>query len=218
MGVSGQNKCLWQTTTLSFDDVLFALEQLLSQQQSILPTDCSRTRVVIDANIIGYKYTHTRSPLTPDGAVQEIAKAFSRRRIDVHIICNHPTNCHHSKQASCQQRAKTEKQQIQLIAQRNRLQQLLYNPDDSVEHGSEINNLQKKISRLENAVKQEQLPPDFAHRCKAFVKSFDFQEKGKITFEIAPFQADPCLAKCVIDREADFIISNDSDFAMFQTP
>jgi hypothetical protein len=38
--------------------------------------------------------------------------------------------------------------------------------------------------------------------------------KGNISFFEAPLQADPCLAKMIVDKNADMIILDISDFSM----
>lgn len=80
-----------------------------------------------------------------------------------------------------------------------------------------IDDLQKKIRGLENSLKRK-LPPDFIQKLKSFVATYNLEGKGDISIEVAPTQADPCLAKLAIDFKIDAIISGDSDFAMYVGP
>ena len=201
MGVSGQDsKVSWQTTDLPFKMAIFVIEQLVGRvgQQH-------RTRGIINANLVGYKHTHNRSPFAPDGAVGQVARAFSEELIDMHIICDHPTKRDSSKRASCQQQAAAEKRELQLIISRNELQLLLNTSDDSAEHAAKISNSQKKIVGLENALKRQQLPSAFVDKCSKFVSGYNSYGKGKVTFEVAPTQADPCVAKMAVDGDVDFL-------------
>ena len=172
----------------------------------------------IDANLLGYKYVHDRSPFAPDSAVAHVAQAFSDSLVDIHIICDHPTERHPSKRASCQRRANREKRAIQLITTRAHLQSLLNEQDASSEHATKINDAQKKLRSLENALKRQELPADFSQRLEEFVGSFESENKGNITMEVAPTQADPCLAKMAVNGDVDFFISGDSDFAVYVGP
>jgi hypothetical protein len=64
------------------------------------PRPCQRRRRLkgaIHANLLGYKCIHDSSPFEPDGAVIQVARAFSESLIDIQIICDHPTECHPSK-------------------------------------------------------------------------------------------------------------------------
>jgi hypothetical protein len=109
------------------------------------------TKVGIDANLLGYKYVHDRSSFTPDGAVAHVARAFSDSRVDVHIVCDNPTERHPSKRATCDRQAEAEKRGIELIIARAQLQSLLNVQDDSSQRVTDINARQKRIRSLENA-------------------------------------------------------------------
>jgi len=95
---------------------------------------------------------------------------------------------------------------------------VLNNPDDSSQQAQKIEDMQKKIRGLENTLKRRQLPPDFSQSCRAFVSGYNSDKKGKIMMESALTQADPCAAKMAVDGDADFIISGDSDFAVYVGP
>lgn len=138
----------------------------------------------------------------------------------MHILCDHPTERHPAKRASCQRRAVSEKNEIELVVKRNELQSLLNTPDDTIEHGTKIAATQKKIVTLENALKRERLPADFSEKCGAFVSGHykNSDGKGALTFEVAPLQADPCVAKMAINRDVDFVVSGDSDYIVYVGP
>jgi hypothetical protein len=66
MGIAGQNNCTWQTGHLSFDIVMFLLEQIASsvqhnnsiaakdqEHQQEQPQHC--LKIGIDASLIGFK-------------------------------------------------------------------------------------------------------------------------------------------------------------------
>jgi hypothetical protein len=55
MGVAQQNKCTWQTGQLPFHDVIYVIEQLAASSPH--RRDRPRTKGVIDANLLGFKYT-----------------------------------------------------------------------------------------------------------------------------------------------------------------
>jgi hypothetical protein len=101
---------------------------------------------------------------------------------------------------------------------RAHLQLLLNNGDGSSEHASKVSSLQKKICMIENFLNRQRLSPDFSRRLEEFVEEYDSENKGEITFEVAPMQADQCVAGMLVTGDVDFIISGDSDFAMYVGP
>ena len=130
MAISGQDKCSWQTKHLPFEIVMFLLEQITSFVHSATNTreDNSHKqqqqqrqwlKVRINANLLGYEYIHDWSSFEPDVVIECIAQAFSDRFVDVHIVYDHPTNCHPSKQATCEYQANAEKWEIKLIVARS---------------------------------------------------------------------------------------------------
>ena len=104
---------------------------------------------VIDPSLVGYKHTHRESSFQPNEAVTQVARAFSDELIDMHIVCDHPTERNPSKRASCGSRANIEKCAIELIIRRSELQSLLNTHDDSSEHATKIDATQKRIVKLE---------------------------------------------------------------------
>jgi hypothetical protein len=100
MGIAGQDKATWQTGDLPFKLLIPLLEQLatLSHNNDNDPQQPRRRlKGAIDANLFAYKYIHDRSSFEPDGAVIHVARAFSESFIDMHIVCDHPTERHPSK-------------------------------------------------------------------------------------------------------------------------
>jgi hypothetical protein len=221
MGVAGHDKATWQTGDLSFEIVILLLEQLvaiLAHDNANVPQEPRRRlKVAIDANLLAHKYLHDRSPFQPDGAVINVARAFSESLIDVHIVCDHPTERHPSKRASCQRRAQYEKKKIQVITARAKLQSML-GGSGNVENATTICEAQKKIKSLESAVKRQQLPSCFSSKLEDFVSTFSPGEEGVISFEKALTQADPTIARMALTGEIDFTISGDSDFSMYIGP
>ena len=227
MGISSQDKCSWQTKCLSFNLVVFLLEQIASfaRRSNLRDIDEEgqqqrserRLKVAIDANLVGYKYVHDRSAFEPDGAVAHIAKAFADRHIDVVVFCDHPTERHPSKRASCKRQAEKERQQIDLLIARTQLHSLLSVQSDSADHTTSIHKLQKRIRKLENALKRR-LPSNFCEKLQDFIAGYDSEGKGDISIKVAPTQADPCLAQLAVAGEIDAIISGDSDFCVYVGP
>ena len=220
MAVGGQANTSWQSVRLPFNLVTFLLEQYFGQS-CIQPQQQPRQRRLkggIDANLVGYKHIHDRSPFAPDAAVGLVAETFSAALFDMHITADHPTKRHPSKRASCDRRAKREKTAIRLIITRAHLQSLLNVQDTSSEHADKINEAQKKLRGTENSLKRQQLPDDFSQRLQEFSGTFEPENRGSITMEVAPTQADPCLAKMAVDGEIDFIVSGDSDFSVYIGP
>ena len=147
MGIGGQEKALWQTGIIAFETVTFLLEQLATARTARQPQQLPRTRRLkgaIDANLVGFKYVHDRSPFASDGAVAQMARTFSEALIDIHIICDNPTVRHPSKRASCQRRAKAQKDKIELVLARSLLQSLLNQPVDTAEYAIDVDKAQKK--------------------------------------------------------------------------
>ena len=95
------------------------------------------------------------------------------------------------------------KKRIQLVTARAQLQLLLNENDASAEHATKINDAQKKLRSLENTLKRGQLPPDFSQRLEKFVQGYVSGDKGNITIEVAPTQADPCIAKMAVQGDVD---------------
>jgi hypothetical protein len=55
---------------------------------------------------------------------------------------------------------------------------------------------------------------DFADNLHMSVDEYPPEGKGDMPFFEAPTQADPCLAKMMVDEKADAIILDDFDFSM----
>ena len=75
----------------------------------------------------------------------------------------------------------------------------------------------KKLKTAENAMSKV-FPSNFADALDVAIQSYQ-QELGDstcgVTFKVAPTQADPCIAKLVVDGTADALVSNDGDFHMY---
>jgi len=131
MGTSGQDSASWQTGHLSFESVVSLLEQMkitanhqlaVTQQQQA--TARRRLKFGIDVSLVGFKYVHDKSSLEPDGAVMRIAAALSLQHIDAVIVLDGEDR-HCSKRATCERKAKAEKDSIKLLVARTLLQSLL---------------------------------------------------------------------------------------------
>lgn len=179
-------------------------------------TSRQRLKVCIDSNVVAYKHAGGRSSFHPSDAVFTIAKALSEKHVDVVSLADHETRRHPSKRATCERKADAVKAEIQLTVARSNLQTLLSTQDaeSPSEHANSIDKAQRRIVTLENKLKR-QLPPDFTQKLAHMIAKYDPQGKGDLSYITAPTQADPCLAKMIIDREADALITSDSDLPMY---
>ena len=135
--------------------------------------------------------------LEPDAAVFRIAQAFSSVYVDVKIVCDHPSKRHPSKRATCKRKGDAEKGDIKLVIARAVLHSLMTNGQDdgsSSERAASIHDKQKEIRSLEKTSKRR-LPSDFTTKLEKSIAGFNSEGKGEIEMEIAPTQADPCLAQ-----------------------
>ena len=182
-------------------------------------TSRQRLKVCIDANVVAYTHAGDRSSFHPADAVFTIAKALSEKHVDVLSLADHESRRHPSKRATCQRKADAAKAEIQLTIARSNLQTLLSAQDveSPSEHAKNIDKAQRRVVSLENKIKR-QLPPDFTQKLRDMISEYEPQGKGDLSYETAPTQADPCLAKLIIDREADALVTNDSDLPMYIGP
>ena len=232
MGLSSPHYLLWKTVQLPFDMALQVVQNVSSktrEQKLREMTDADdditinaatrpsrqRLKVVMDANLVGYKHLGNRSPFEPHTAVFHIAAAASDKLVDVEIGVDGPSR-HPSKRATCKRKADEAKASIELTIARASLQTLLSSQEveSEAKHAEDIKNAQSRIVSLENQLKRR-FPPDFADKLQGNSDQYSPEGKGEISFFVAPTQADPCLAKIMVDENADAIISDDSDFAMY---
>ena len=181
MAIAGQDKITWRSRDLAFDLIVFLLQILFDRRRSKLPGDRRRPKVAIDANLVAYKHVGRKSPVMPDAAVAIIARSFSEKGIDVVIYCDHPTERHPSKRASCDRQSKREKAGIKLIKARMELRSVLSTQHLEEKDADSVDNLQKKIRSLEN-VQNRALPADFIEKVKGFVDNYNVEGGGNITF------------------------------------
>ena len=143
-------------------------------------------KVGIDANLLGYKYVHDPTLFEPDGTLTHIAQAFSDSLVDVLIVCDHLTEHHSLKWATCEHQAEAENEQFNLW-----LPGLNYSLC-WISKTTPANAMQKCICSLENASKQR-LPPNISKKLEAFIAGFNSEGKGDVKINIAPTQADPVV-------------------------
>ena len=93
MGVQSQGVLLFKSKEISFDDIIYLLEQHHAERKRATPQLTLRVRpkVTIDASLIAYKFLGTT--LHPSDGVFIISTALANRNIDVliigRIICSH---------------------------------------------------------------------------------------------------------------------------------
>lgn len=208
MGVQNQGALLFKSKEILFDDIVYLLEQLHAERKRATPSLTLRVRpkVTIDASLIAYKFLG--NSLHPSDGVFIISAALASRNIDVLIISDPPMR-HHSKRAHHQRVGKRESTKLRLMLSRIELSR----SGDDVE---KMNTISNEIQKLEKAESRTSLPADFGTRLHKLHQEYNHQaEKGEITMETAPFQADPSIADVAIRGGCEAIISGDSDFAMY---
>ena len=172
----------------------------------------TRPRVVIDANLIGYSFIS--KGIGPVKAVYVVAEEFAKDGIDVSIVCDNKDR-HHSKRATCLRKGERERAKIKVVYERAELSQLLRAPNsETPDIITRTKQLQRSVNTLENKVANV-FPSSFIGNLQSIVNKHDAKENGSISLHIAPYQADPDIARRVIWKEADAIISGDSDFPMY---
>ena len=141
MGIWGQSTMLWQSSEVTFDNLVFLVEQRLSERQRSNLTARLRSKVIVDASLLGYKVLGGSIGVHASDYVFGIFTALAKRNIDVLIICE--VKRHHSKRASQQQIAAKEHNSIELIKCRLEL--------SCSEDTSETERLSERIQRLEKS-------------------------------------------------------------------
>jgi hypothetical protein len=215
MGIQSQNDLLWKSSPVALDDIVYLLEERHGERRRSNPpsTERARPKVSIDASLVAYKYLNTA--LDPWDGVWIISTALADRNIDVHVICDPPIR-HHSKRAHQQRVGKKAKSSLRLMVYRMELASLRNDPkNDDADMAAKIS---EKIRSLEKAECRALLPPDFVARLQDKVRTYESQGYGDITIEVAPYQADPCIADLAIRGGCEAIVSGDSDFPMYVGP
>ena len=222
MGLSGTKIFAWKTVKIPFDVALSSVETMIhssksalkgganadqavantaSADQAVTNTSCT---VAIDANLIAYKYVTDGSSISPVGAVLIIARAFIQRGWNVIIVCDNPLKRHASKRATIQRVSKQKKATIQAQILRFELHSIQA-MNDSTEKATQLEATMKKLTTAENTMSRI-FPPAFSDTLDISIQNYK-QELGKdaskVTFKVAPTQADPCIAKLVVDGSAD---------------
>jgi hypothetical protein len=217
MGINQQHSCLWRSIKLDIRLVYYAIEQNFRKQKEVDKTILrERPQVVIDANPIGYPFI--LRGIGPSKAVFVIAKEFAREGIDVLIVCDNENNRHHSKRATMKRKGERARARLELGDDRRKLTSMLRSDDsDTAGNLIERDKLIKSIRSNENDTSKV-LPPNFIVNIQRLVSEYDCENKGKITVEETPFQADPDIARRIICGDADCIVSGDSDYQMYIGP
>ena len=232
MGITGQGSCLYKSVELKSTDIYHVVHQQYKlnnntsttttnnnnySNPTTMTTTTTRTRtrprVVIDANPVGYPFIS--KAVGPARAVVSIAKEFVEAGIDVIIVCDNQNKRHHSKRATIQRRGVIERGKIQLVEKRIILSNLLRSSTSSSPDSlKNIKTIQREIKKLEKGTGQI-LPTDFVEQIQQQVQHYESNRTSKsIIVVIAPFQADPEVARRVICGDADCIVSIDSDYQM----
>jgi hypothetical protein len=108
-----------------------------------------------------------------------------------------------------------KKESIKLLETKDRLQSLLSNRRDEASP-ADVQTRSTNYKEQFVEVLSRQFPSDFTQKLKKLLTTTRRKnDRGKITMEVAPTQAHPCVANLAMDGDADAIISGDSDFSMF---
>ena len=206
MGIQGQGSLLFKSAEIEFNNIVYLIEQRHAERRS--STSRVRPKVTMDASLIGYKFLGTN--LHPSNGVHLIATALAIRNIDVLIVCDPPTR-HHSKRAHQQRVGKKETERLKLMLLRIELSSV----GDDAEKIRYITNAIRKLEKMES---RSFLPENFIPRLEQLVSAYKSGEKGEITVETSPFQADPSIADIALRGGCEAIFSGDSDFAMYVGP
>ena len=223
MGISGTKNMFWKTTTITFDAAISTIASMIDTSSnsaldaSIASGEAAVAKreaytVAVDANLIAYKYIGDGSSISPVGSVLKITRAFNDKGFDVIVVSDNPTKRHHSKRATIQRVSKQKKATIQAKIKRHELHSIQAG-NDSAEKASQLQATMKKLSAAENAM-SKMFPPNFADALQIAIENYK-QEMGfgenssKVTYKVAPTQADPCVAKLVVDGAVDTLVSND---------
>ena len=89
--------------------------------------------------------------------------------------------------------------------------------DDTPERETQLSATRKKLTKAENA-SSKKFPHNFVDELQLSIEEYKQklgESASKVTFKVAPTQADPCIAKLVVDGAADALVSNDGDFHMY---
>lgn len=229
MGLQSPHQILWKTVKIPIDLALLVIQNVMSSERArkieenaasdpSTPEQAQRPRpkIGMDANLVAYKHLGGRTGFSPVESVMHIAETLSEKHYNVVIGADHPTNRHPSKRATCKQRADDQKNGIRLAISRADLQLVLSEKDieSEAQHAKDVKDAQSRIEKLERQVARR-FPPEFAANMTKEVNEYNPEGKGEVSSFIAPTQADPCLAKMVVDGDLDAIISDDSDFSMY---
>ena len=131
------------------------------------------------------------------------------------VVADHPKKRHPSKRATFQRVGNKKKATINAKIWRFEVHSTQA-MNDTPEKVSQLKAAIKKLSSAENAM-SKMVPPQFADALQLSIETYkqELGESGsKVTLIVAPTQADPCVAKLVVDGDADAFVSNDGDFHM----
>ena len=156
----------------------------------------------IDANALGFKRLQQCV-----GHVSSAAEHLSHEDMDVHVFCDNEMNRHFSKLDHYKRCVDRDKLYLKLIELRSEMARIC-------REGGETKETAEKIQQTEKTLRNK-LPISFVSDLKESLRRSDALG---VTVTVAPYQADPCIAREALDADIDLILTTDSDFQMFIGP
>ena len=148
--------------------------------------------------------------------VEFIASAFSSNGVGVLVCADHPTQRHDTKRESIRRTCEKERIAAPLLEKRTKLSSLLQNSKTSRVESRDA--LSKEARSLEHKVRRSLLESFVDYLTSMMCSKTHEKDQDSnfmhVVLKIASNQADPNIAKCVVDGEANAVMSGDSDFSM----
>ena len=183
--------------------------------------------VAIDMNWIAHAKSKTVAPDKLVEACMDVLITFAKCGFEVYPVFDPPddnTNRHHSKRATIYRRAKIEKNNIDIVSSRYQLNQLTQEIIQKKQLGESTNELEEKKKNVASIAKKKEitklLPHNFIEESQSFIErtrlnvpnSNDGVVKNVI---VGKFQADPTVAKLVLNGTCHILVCDDFDYGMY---
>jgi len=220
MGILHQKKLLYVSQELQFTHVVAILRELAEDRRKEFAARCGPTdrdgsqsapspSIIIDANQMGMKMLNM--PGSPMLRIIAFAQKFAKEGIDV-VIAADGTMRMHTKRASIQRAGNRECARITALTSK---QELAIHLQSNNINNEKIAELQKIVTKTESSA-NNMLPDDFIDVLREEVDCLKTQSLGgDVMLKIAQYQADPMIARIILEGKADAVVSNDSDYAVY---
>jgi len=165
--------------------------------------------IVIDANQMGMKMLKMPGSLMMQ--IIAFTQKFAKEGIDVIIAADRNSRMH-TKHASIKRAADREHARIMALISKQDL--AIHLQGNSVEN-EKITELQKLITAKENNTSNTLLD-DFVDVLREEVDHLKtLSLDANVTLKVAQYQADPMIARIILEGKADAIISSDADYSVY---